>query len=75
MTINVDIFSGESSKIFVPPCDSFNTTCLCDETNFAPICGSDGFTYFSACHAGCKFESEINGMKNFLECSCITGNS
>lgn len=57
--------------MFFPTCSSFNTTCLCDDQKFGPICGSDGFTYFSACHAGCKFESEMNGKKSFQECSCI----
>jgi len=28
--------------------------CVCDEEIFSPICGADGVTYYSACHAGCR---------------------
>lgn len=28
--------------------------CICDHEVFSPICGADGITYFSACHAGCR---------------------
>lgn len=65
-----DLLSIGSSKFFVPPCGNLNSSCLCDDTIYSPICGSDGLSYFSACHAGCKFESEKNGRRNFSDCSC-----
>ncbi|CAL4121154.1 unnamed protein product [Meganyctiphanes norvegica] len=41
----------ESIADFSPLC---NRTCgSCDDTSFKPICGSDGKSYFSACHVGC----------------------
>lgn len=36
---------------FQPTCVA---TCDCDQNKFDPICGADGKTYFSACHAGCS---------------------
>jgi len=36
---------------FEPTCEA---TCDCDRNKFSPICGADGRTYFSACHAGCS---------------------
>jgi len=33
---------------------SCSDQCVCDEELFSPICGDDGITYFSACHAGCR---------------------
>lgn len=53
---------------FTPPC---NFTCECDFDKFAPICGSDGLTYFSSCHAGCKVASVVNGKTLYNNCSCI----
>lgn len=36
---------------FQPICDA---TCDCDKNKFDAVCGADGKTYFSACHAGCS---------------------
>lgn len=43
---------------FEPVC---NRTCECDQDKFSPICGADGKTYFSACHAGCTNITIANG--------------
>ena len=31
-----------------------NSDCLCDNIEYNAICGSDGITYYSPCHAGCQ---------------------
>lgn len=43
---------------FEPTC---NATCDCDRNKFSPICGADGRTYFSACHAGCSNYTVADG--------------
>lgn len=45
----------------------------CDTQKFSPICGSDGFTYFSPCHAGCGAHKTESGKIKFTECQCIDG--
>lgn len=53
---------------------SCNVGCNCDFIKYAPICGSDGNTYLSPCHAGCKEQiKQLNGTILYSECSCIQG--
>lgn len=60
--------SNETSAIFEPTC---NLNCTCDMEKFSPICGSDGKTYFSSCHAGCT-SLEIRGNRTvYSNCQCI----
>ncbi|BFZ21241.1 hypothetical protein BsWGS_24280 [Bradybaena similaris] len=55
--------------------DSLGSLCLqgchCDDKNYFPICGSDGHSYFSPCHAGCvSVNHEV-----FSNCSCLAANT
>lgn len=43
--------------------DSCNSNCHCDYVKYSPVCGSDNFTYISACHAGCKIIRKDNGSE------------
>lgn len=43
---------------FEPTCEA---TCDCVRNKFSPICGADGKTYFSACHAGCSNYTIVDG--------------
>nr|CAD7593131.1 unnamed protein product [Timema genevievae] len=54
---------------FEPVC---NTTCDCDKDKFSPICGRDGKTYFSACHAGCRNITIVDGkILEYSDCLCM----
>lgn len=44
---------------------SCNSGCQCDLGQVEPVCGINGLTYFSACHAGCTARS------NYTNCACI----
>lgn len=50
---------------------SCDADCHCDFVKYSPVCGVDGFTYTSACHAGCTVFSMRNSTKTFSECMCI----
>ncbi|CAD1478453.1 unnamed protein product [Heterotrigona itama] len=52
---------------FEPTCEA---TCDCVRNKFSPICGVDGKTYFSACHAGCSNYTIVDGKV----ASCIGSN-
>ncbi|KAH3710168.1 hypothetical protein DPMN_069637 [Dreissena polymorpha] len=41
--------------------------CTCDDEQYFPICGDDGRSYFSPCHAGCTGKS----LTDFFNCTCI----
>ncbi|KOX74274.1 Solute carrier organic anion transporter family member 3A1 [Melipona quadrifasciata] len=54
---------------FEPTCEA---TCDCVRNKFSPICGVDGKTYFSACHAGCSNYTIVDGkIASFYNCQCI----
>lgn len=44
--------------------------CGCDDTDYFPVCGDDGKTFFSPCHAGCL--GSVGGTV-YRNCSCIAG--
>lgn len=55
---------------------SCSSQCYCDYVKYSPVCGQDGRTYISACHAGCK--DQVDDQKRgkiFTECSCIQNRS
>ncbi|KAL7734099.1 hypothetical protein ACLKA6_011781 [Drosophila palustris] len=61
------------SPTTIEPACSAVLNCTCDKENFAPICGTDGKMYISACHAGCS-SSTLRASDNrtlYSDCACI----
>lgn len=59
-----------SITVIEPVCNT--TSCECSQDKFAPVCGQDGMTYFSACYAGCKNYTEKDGkIVTFSNCLCL----
>nr|XP_039249919.1 solute carrier organic anion transporter family member 2A1-like isoform X1 [Styela clava]XP_039249920.1 solute carrier organic anion transporter family member 2A1-like isoform X1 [Styela clava] len=56
---------------------SCNINCGCVDGTYTPVCGSDGISYISPCHAGCtgSTDGEVGSTKKFTECSCISMNA
>lgn len=44
-----------------------NFGCECRTNDVEPVCGNNGLTYFSPCHAGC---TAFSSKSNFTNCAC-----
>lgn len=63
--------SKNAVKINYDAVPSCNADCKCDFVKYSPVCGADGTTYISACHAGCSQVRMANSTKVFGQCSCV----
>ncbi|GAB0098810.1 solute carrier organic anion transporter family member 5A1 [Sergentomyia squamirostris] len=48
-----------------------NFGCECPMTDVEPVCGNNGLTYFSPCHAGC---TAFSSRSNYTNCACVHSN-
>merc|ERR1719420_1330912 len=48
---------------------SCNFGCECDMNDVQPVCGANGLTYFSPCHAGC---TSLLSSDNYTNCACVS---
>lgn len=48
-----------------------NFGCECHMTDVEPVCGNNGLTYFSPCHAGC---TAFSSSSNYTNCACVHPN-
>ena len=54
------------------PACNITSNCNCNAYKFAPICGQDGKTYYSACHAGCRNFTKLEGkITEYSDCFCL----
>ncbi|KAH9488977.1 Solute carrier organic anion transporter member 5A1 [Bulinus truncatus] len=79
---NFPYFNSSGHKIFEANLTSTcNQNCYCSPNHLQPICGVNGITYFSPCHAGCTGSNYFyeHGKEeksfNYSGCSCIGTNS
>lgn len=50
---------------------SCNAGCGCPDSQWDPVCGQNGITYISPCHAGCNTTHGIGRNMTFHGCACV----
>ncbi|XP_077560542.1 solute carrier organic anion transporter family member 4C1-like [Haemaphysalis longicornis] len=52
---------------------SCNAHCNCSGAVYDPVCGTDNFTYYSPCIAGCSNVERVHRTKYYSHCTCVHG--
>jgi len=63
-----ELTSRGGGKFEINLTDSCNFGCSCDMNDVQPVCGANGLTYFSPCHAGC---TSLLSSDNYTDCACV----
>ncbi|XP_021348125.1 solute carrier organic anion transporter family member 4A1-like [Mizuhopecten yessoensis] len=50
-----------------------NQDCYCTTARYEPVCDGNHTVYFTPCHAGCTAVNVNGDVKEYFNCSCITG--
>lgn len=73
--ISLGCSDNDRATIIAQPLTINSTSCMsacnCEYVKYTPICGVDGNTYISPCHAGCSDLLLANGTKIYNNCECI----
>ncbi|XP_041484537.1 solute carrier organic anion transporter family member 2A1-like [Lytechinus variegatus] len=65
--------SNEISLEAAPTCMA---NCECEKGVYTPVCGSDGLTYVTPCHAGCTgIRENDHGETVYTNCTCVSPTS
>ncbi|XP_073804483.1 solute carrier organic anion transporter family member 1C1 isoform X2 [Danio rerio] len=63
--------STEVQDIISDVLPSCNADCGCPDLQWDPVCGENGVTYISPCHAGCNSTKGAGWNMTFHDCGCI----
>lgn len=62
------LYSSKPEPFQVNLTAACNFGCECRMTDVEPVCGNNGLTYFSPCHAGC---TAFSSRSNYTNCACM----